>query len=179
MDGWCKRRSRYCSSSFISVCVVLCHDVFLSSNQISAFWITVVMELADVELRLRQNAFGLSERIVFGARCCPSRNGRTKSGCGLRLYNLASRRFCASLCCQTASDAADVRSEAGKAESDPGVFFQPFANAFHALSSFQCCFNVGPKCPDLTGFGRRLFGAAASEPSASLRNPVKQRLRVT
>jgi hypothetical protein len=137
------------------------------------------MELADVEPRLRQNAFGLSERIVFGAHRCRTGNGQTNSGSGLRLYRLASRSFCASLCCQTASDAADVRSQAGNTECDPGVFFQPFANAFHALSSFQCCFNVRPECPDLTGFGRRLLGAVTGKPCASESNPVKQRLRVT
>src|ERR1035438_5248718 len=137
------------------------------------------MELANVELRLRQTAFGLSEGIVFGARRCPSRNGRTRSGWGLRLYNMASRSFWAPLCCQTASYAADVRSQAGNTECDPGVFFQPFANAFHALSSFQCCFNIGPKCPDLTRFGRRLLGAVTGEPCASESNPVKQSLRVT
>jgi hypothetical protein len=72
-----------------------------------------------------------------------------------------------------ATDAADVRSEAGNTECDPGVFFQPFTNTFHALSSFQCCFNVGPECPNLTGFGRRLFGAAPGELGACVRNPVK------
>src|SRR5271163_2794760 len=130
------------------------------------------MKLANVELRLRQNTFGLRERIVFGrrARGCLSRNGRTgaRSRWGLRLLG-----------CPTAADTADVRSEAGNAEGDPGVFFQPSANAFHALSSFQCCFNVRPECPDLTGFGRRFFGAVAAEPCASESNPVKQRLRVT
>src|SRR5580700_7556458 len=89
MNGWGKRWGCDCSTSFISVRVVLCHVIVLPSNEISALGITVVMELADVELRLRQSPFGLSERIVFGARRCPSRNGRTKFGWGLRLYHLA------------------------------------------------------------------------------------------
>src|SRR5258708_35528091 len=76
-------------------------------------------------------------------------------------------------------DAADVRSEAGNTECDPGVFLQPFANAFHALSSFECCFNVRPECPNLTRFGRRLLSAGTGEPCARESNPAKQHLRVT
>jgi hypothetical protein len=86
------------------------------------------VELADVEFRLRQNPLGVGQWIIFGRRASSylSRNLRPRIGSGLRLYG---DLFGAS------PYAADLRSEAGDAESDPGVFFQPIANAFHALSS--------------------------------------------
>ena len=60
----------------------------LSSNQISAFGVTVVMELADVEFRLRQNPLGLGQWIIFGrwARIYSSRNLRPRIRSGLRLH---------------------------------------------------------------------------------------------
>ena len=95
-------------------------NVFLS-NQISAFGISVVMEFADVEFGLRQNAFGLSERIVFGrgGRSYLTLNRRTRVWSRWRL-RLPGQNLRARFGCQTATDTADVRSEAGDAEGDPG-----------------------------------------------------------
>ena len=85
---------------------------------------------------------------------------------------MASRNFLAPLCCQTASDAADVRSEAGDTECDSGVFVQPFVNAFHALSSLKGGIDFRPERLDLTGLRGGLFRATQREAGARSGDPV-------
>ena len=111
-----------------------------------------------------------------GPRSYLSRNLRPRIGSRwrLRLYDLPGCNLCGPFGFQTSPETADVRSEAGDAEGDLGVFFQPFANAFHALSSIYCSFNVGPECPDLTGFGCRLIRAMSCKPGSGERKPVER-----
>ena len=84
------------------------------------------MELANVEFRLRQNPLGLGQWIIFERwpRSCLTRNLRPRIGSQWRLslYDLPGR-LCGPFGFQTSPDTADVRSQAGDAESDPGVFF--------------------------------------------------------
>ena len=77
-----------------------------------------------------------------------------------------------------AANATDVRSQTGDAKADPGVFFQPPPNAFHALSSCQSGIDLGPQRPDLSRLGDGLFRTAPCEATASQDDPIPRFLRL-
>jgi hypothetical protein len=86
---------------------------------------------------------------------------------------LSDRGFRTALRCRLApTDSADVRREARNAEPESCLIFQPFPNAFHALSSLKGGIDFRPERLDLTGLGSRLFRAAQREAGAHACDPV-------
>ena len=86
---------------------------------------------------------------------------------------MSDRGFRTALRCRLASaDTADIRGQAGDAEPEPCLIFQPFPNAFHALSSLKGGIDFRPECLDLTGFGSGLFRTAQRETGAHAGDPV-------
>ena len=88
---------------------------------------------------------------------------------------MSDRSFRTALCCCLASaDAADIRSQAGDAEPESCLIFQPFPNAFHALSSLKGGIDFRPERLDLTGLGSGLFRTAQRETGAHAGDPVER-----
>ena len=92
---------------------------------------------------------------------------------GARVNELSDRTVRTALRCRLASaDTADVRSQAGDAEPESCLIFQPFPNAFHALSSLKGGIDFRPERLDLTGLRGGLFRAAQREAGAHSGDPV-------
>ena len=86
---------------------------------------------------------------------------------------MSDRSFRTALCFRlTPTNAADVRSEAGDAEPESCLIFQPFPNTLHALSSVKCGIDFRPERLDLTGLRGGLFRAAQREAGAHSGDPV-------
>jgi hypothetical protein len=86
---------------------------------------------------------------------------------------LSDGTFRTALRCRLASaDTADVRSQAGDAEPESCLIFQPFPNAFHALSSLKGGIDFRPERLDLTGLGSGFFRATQCEAEAHAGDPV-------
>jgi hypothetical protein len=91
----------------------------------------------------------------------------------MRVNKMSDRSFRTALCCRlTPTNAADVRSEAGDAEPESSLIFQPFPNAFHALSSLKGGIDFRPERLDLTGLGSGFFRAPQCEAGAHAGDPV-------
>jgi len=92
---------------------------------------------------------------------------------GARVNELSDRTVRTALRCRLASaDTADVRSQAGNAEPESCLIFQPFPNTLHALSSVKCGIDFRPERLDLTGLRGGLFRAAQREAGAHSGDPV-------
>ena len=92
--------------------------------------------------------------------------------------NRLRRSFDTALLPLAAANATDVRGQAVDTKADPGIFFQPLPNAFHALSSCQSGIDLRPQRPDLSRLCDGLFRTALCEATASQDDPIPRFLRL-
>ena len=86
---------------------------------------------------------------------------------------LMRRRFTQTLGSRFPStDTADVGSQAGGADENASVLFQPVTDAFHALSAFQRRSDLRPERTYLRGLGIGSFAAPSCKAEPGFGGPV-------